>query len=77
MCLYPGIRFPLDGRPAPAENSPSHAGSMLQMRIGGVDDCIGRLVGYISPDKLEGLAGGEDGFGQEGIHENILPLITG
>jgi hypothetical protein len=62
MNLHPGIRLLLDGRPAPAENSPGHACPMLQIRIGSVNDSIRRLGGYVSLDKLEGLAGWEYGF---------------
>jgi hypothetical protein len=50
---------------------------MLKILVGGIDDGTGRLVSNIAPDKLEGLAGWENGFVQEIVHKNILPRISG
>jgi hypothetical protein len=46
------------------------------MRIGGIDDGVGRFGCNIALYELDSLAGWENGFLQEAVHKNILPLIN-
>jgi hypothetical protein len=71
---HPIVAFPLDARSAFMEDGSCYSGPMLKILIGGIDDGIRHLGGDIALDKLDGLAGGENGFVRDGVHKDILQL---
>jgi hypothetical protein len=69
----PIIRFFLDDRPSFIQNRPCNSSTVLEMFIRRVDDHIHFFDRDVTLDDLNGLIGGENVFGKDLVHANILP----
>ena len=74
VVAHPCIGLLLDHRSAAAHDRTGDSRAVLQVRVGGVDDSVGRLGGDVTLHDLDGLPGGKYAFSQDAVHAAILSL---